>query len=108
MAVPVALAASALSQSNNNNNNQKDRPSLLDRLLQFGLIAGVLLIVALVIAVGVIGYYVLPTITGIAEGGIDLLQNLLDPSGKPTSGEFVVSLLFPPYFIYNVGARILG
>jgi hypothetical protein len=109
MVAPVVAAAGAAVVNNNSRDrNQNDSPSFLDRILQFGLIAGVILIVALVVGVAIIGYYVLPTVLNVGEGAVDLVGDLLDPSGTPTAGEVVLSLVFPPYGLYAIGSRILG
>lgn len=103
----IALASMATKSRDNNNNNSKPKKSLLDRLLQFGLIAGIILLIVLVIGVAVIGYYVLPTVIDIAESAGGFLGGILDPSGEPTLGEIGVSLIFPPYAIYALGSRVL-
>ena len=109
MVAPVVAAAGAAVVNNSSRDrNQNDSPSFLDRILQFGLIAGVILIVLLVIGVAIVGYYVLPTVIETGEAATNFIGNLLDPSGTPTAGEVVLGLLIPPYGLYAIGSRILG
>lgn len=110
MAVPVALAASALSNNNSNQDNKsnKDNSGIIDRLLQLGLVVGIILVVVLVAATALIFYYVLPPILGLLESLLGFVGNLANPGGTPTASEVVLSILFPPYFVYNVGSRAIG